>query len=115
MADHSVESLKKKLELRKLELEKDLLRLSRETGGAGQAADPSDAASASTLEEVTISLQNTEWDEYDRICKALKMIEDGTYGVCSDCNQAISQKRLQLYPNATRCLVCQEAAEEKTT
>jgi len=112
VSDRNVERIKEQLESRKLELEKDILRLSRETEGAGQAADPSDVASASTLEEVNISLQNTEWDEYDRICKALKMIEDGSYGICSDCEQTISPKRLQLYPNATRCLACQEAAEE---
>ena len=40
------------------------------------------------------------------------MIEDGTYGECVDCHNPISEKRLKSFPNATRCLVCQEAFEE---
>ncbi len=39
------------------------------------------------------------------------MIESGTYGVCAECGQPISEKRLSVYPNTTRCLPCQEAYE----
>ncbi len=41
------------------------------------------------------------------------MIVDGTYGICIDCCQPISEKRLKSYPNATRCLSCQEVVEER--
>jgi DnaK suppressor protein len=113
VVSNDLASIKKRLIKRKQELEADLARLSREQFADKQSPDPSDQASASTLEDVTISLQNTEHDEYRRILKALEMIDEGTYGVCSDCGQPISEKRLQLYPNATRCLACQEAAEER--
>ncbi len=108
-----VANIKKRLLERKAELEMDLTRLSREHNYEKNAADPTDQASASTLEELNISVQNNEHDEYMMILKALEMIDEGTYGMCTDCEQPISEKRLQLYPNATRCLACQEAFEEK--
>jgi DnaK suppressor protein len=108
-------SIKKRLIARKMEIEADLTRLSREHFAERAAADPTDQASVSTLEDLNISVQNNEHDEYLMIIKALEMIDEGTYGICSDCEQPISEKRLQLYPNATRCLSCQEAAEEKRT
>lgn len=107
-------NIKKKLLQRKDELEVELTRLSKERVIEEQAADPADQASASTMEELNISLQNNDREEYARIIKALAMIDAGTYGKCTDCEQPLSEKRLQLYPNATRCLACQEALEDKS-
>lgn len=105
--------IKGKLLARKQELEDELSRLSREKFSDEQIADPVDQASVSTMEDLSISLQNNERGEYDMILKALQMLELGTYGICSDCGSPISEKRLLLYPNATRCLACQEASEER--
>jgi DnaK suppressor protein len=105
--------LKKRLLARKQQLEEDLKRLSQEKVHDDQVPDPGDQASASTLEEIAISLHNNELDEYTMILKALAKLEEGTYGICTDCGQPISEKRLQLYPNATRCLACQELKEER--
>lgn len=113
MARQNLEALKQSLITRKEELEKDLQRLSRETVYNEQVPDPADQASASSMDDVMISLQNTERDEYDRIVKAIAMINAGVYGICVDCGQQISEKRLQMYPNATRCLACQELLEER--
>jgi len=46
------------------------------------------------------------------ILKALQMIEVGTYGICTVCGKSISEKRLLMFPNSTRCLACQENIEE---
>jgi DnaK suppressor protein len=113
VTQQNLEALKQKLMQRKEELEKDLQRLSRETVYNEQVPDPADQASASTMDDVLISLQNTERDEYERIVQALNMINAGTYGICTDCGQPISEKRLQMYPNATRCLACQESLEDR--
>lgn len=40
--------------------------------------------------------------------EALVRIEDGTYGVCDECGQAISTKRLEAVPWANYCISCQE-------
>lgn len=39
---------------------------------------------------------------------ALRRIEQGTYGVCSECEEPISVKRLDAVPWARSCVSCQE-------
>ena len=74
--------------------------------------DLGDQALSSTMELLSSSLQDSRVEEYGRVVRALQMIEKGTYGICVDCNEPISEKRLKSYPNATRCIACQEAYEE---
>jgi DnaK suppressor protein len=37
--------------------------------------------------------------------------EQGGYGVCEDCGEAISAERLSFLPEATRCVSCQSRQE----
>ncbi len=110
---NNLAQIKKKLLARKVELEDELSRLDAEriSGATDMVQDPVDQAILSGIEDLNISLQKNERDEYSMILKALEMIELGTYGICTDCNEPISEKRLQLYPNATRCISCQETFE----
>ena len=39
--------------------------------------------------------------------RALKKIENGSYGYCADCGEAIPLARLEKVPGATRCANCQ--------
>lgn len=109
---HNLEAIKKALMQRKQELEKELVRLSQEKFSDDQVQDPGDQALSSTMETLHSSFQDTEREEYKRIQQALEKIEDGTYGICVDCGQQISEKRLNSFPNAARCLSCQETFEE---
>lgn len=108
----TIESIKKKLHERKQELEEAMSLLYKEKVTDDQVQDTGDQALSSSLEEIKISLHNNELDEYNMIMKALEMIDAGTYGVCTECGNPISERRLALFPNATRCLACQEALEE---
>jgi DnaK suppressor protein len=47
---------------------------------------------------------------------AILRIEAGTFGICVNCEEQITSKRLAAIPWASSCIVCQEAAdrEEKT-
>jgi len=110
-----IEGIKKQLIEHKVELEEELSRLPQEKFSDDQVQDPGDQALASTMESLRSSLQETKLDEYNRIVKALAMIEEGTYGMCVDCQKPISEKRLKMYPDATRCITCQEAFEEGKT
>ncbi len=109
--DINIEEIKKQLLERKKELDRDLGELYKPTNFS-DVQDVGDQALSSSMETIKISLQDAELDEYNRIAKALEMIEEGTYGICVDCGQPISEKRLKLFPNATRCLKCQELLEE---
>jgi len=97
---------------RKLELEEQLAQIHEEQYPEPAGNDTGDQAISSIMENLRNSLQDTELDEYNRIVKALQMIEEGSYGICIDCSREISEKRLKSYPNAARCVVCQEAFEE---
>src|SRR5260370_8299216 len=39
--------------------------------------------------------------------QALVRIENGTYGICSNCGQPIPEKRLEAIPWATLCVTCE--------
>lgn len=104
----------KKLLERKAELESELAELSRLQEAPDQTQEPGDQAQSVSLETLKSSLQDTELAEYNRIKQALQMIDLGTYGICIDCEQPISEKRLKLFPNATRCIACQEQQEERS-
>lgn len=108
----NLQEIKTKLINRKKEIEHLLADLYKEKVTDGQVQDTGDQALSSNLEEIKISLQNHERDEYQMIIRALEMIESGHYGICIECGNPISEKRLALFPNATRCLKCQEALED---
>ena len=42
---------------------------------------------------------------------ALRRIHDGIFGICEECGEQISPKRLSAIPWASRCVVCQEALD----
>ena len=108
----NIEAIKKQLHNRKQQLEEAMALLYKEKVSDDQVQDTGDQALSSSLEEIKISLHNNELDEYQMVLKALDMIDAGTYGVCIECGNTISERRLMLFPNATRCLSCQEALEE---
>lgn len=65
------------------------------------------------------NLREVEWNQYSQLKDELSEIEDakqrvsgGTYGVCEDCNEEISAKRLSIVPTARRCIKCQEQIEK---
>ena len=46
-----------------------------------------------------------------KVEEAKQKIEDGTYGICEECDCDISQKRLLARPTAKFCINCQEEKE----
>jgi len=108
------EEIREELQKRKLELEEKLARMAKERVTDDQVQDPGDQALSSTLELLKTSFQDTELEEYNRLTKALEKIKDGTYGMCMDCGEPISERRLKSFPNASRCLICQEEFEDKS-
>lgn len=107
-----LEAIKKKLIGHKVYLEELISKGTKTEGNNNEQGDIGDQATAVILEELNRSMQHTGMDEYNMILKALERIDNGDYGICIECDTPISEKRLLMFPNATRCLVCQEAAEE---
>jgi len=42
---------------------------------------------------------------------ALSSIDKGRYGICERCDEPISPERLEVKPDATHCVACQEEVE----
>ena len=112
MKERDLVKIEERLMERKAVLEKELALLQESKKVDGDVQDTGDQVLSAELENVTLSFQDNEFQEYKMILKALERIKKGDYGLCTDCGQMISEKRLSSYPNATRCVVCQEAAEE---
>ncbi len=62
-----------------------------------------DAIQGSKLTRHRLQLRDIE--------EALRKIEEGTYGVCNDCEEDIPVGRLNVMPFALRCVDCQEKHE----
>ena len=73
--------------------------------------DIADKAANSYTKEFLFSLSNSERQLLLQVDDALSRIENGTYGVCASCEDALNLKRLQAVPWATLCLRCQEEEE----
>lgn len=97
---------------RKNDIVTQLTRLSHEKVSDGQVQDSGDEALMLSLEKLQNSLQQTEADELRLIETALTRIAKGEYGVCIDCGEPISERRLETFPYAARCIICQEAQEQ---
>jgi DnaK suppressor protein len=106
-----LEKIKIKLLRKREEMTQQLTSHTQGSAFEGQVKDSADEALSLSLEKLQDSLQQTDIDELRLIDQALERIEKGEYGLCVDCNQHISPQRLEHYPYAARCIVCQEAAE----
>lgn len=100
------------LEQKKRDIAWQLSRQSKEKVTDDQVQDSGDEALTLSLEKLQSSLQQTEMDELRLIEGALERINKGEYGICVDCGEVISERRLETFPYAARCIVCQEAFEQ---
>ena len=60
-----------------------------------------------------LAIRNVDRDSrlLRQVKAALRRIHDGIFGTCTDCESAISPKRLAAVPWAPRCIQCEEAAD----
>jgi len=58
------------------------------------------------------SLINSFVKDLKQYEKALKKIENGTYGKCDYCSEEIDKKRLEYFPSALYCSSCQRKIEK---
>ncbi len=63
--------------------------------------------------EKAFFLASREGKYLAHIEQALERIDNGTYGICPDCQKPIPRERLLAVPTATRCVPCKEKAEKR--
>ena len=76
------------------------------------AGDAFDAAFDSGRDEVASQLVEIEGRELDLLDRAIRKIEQGTYGQCEACAKRIPLGRLNALPYSVFCIACQRAMEE---
>ncbi|MCO5168603.1 MAG: TraR/DksA family transcriptional regulator [Planctomycetes bacterium] len=77
-------------------------------------ADMDDLGGDANDEETNYKILEIESAELDQIDYALERIDNGSYGVCEECEKPINPERLRALPFASLCITCkrsQEAAE----
>ena len=79
-------------------------------------ADEMDLASSEYLQSFVLRLRGREKTFLSKIDRALAKIENGSFGICENCEEDISVKRLEARPETTLCIRCKEDQEriEKT-
>lgn len=74
-------------------------------------ADFSDRVAFTEMDEVLEALDDEARSELTAIQAALRRLDEGTYGTCKDCGEAIPEGRLDALPATPLCTSCATAAE----
>ncbi|MDZ7747729.1 MAG: TraR/DksA family transcriptional regulator [Halofilum sp. (in: g-proteobacteria)] len=74
---------------------------------AGQVGDLEDQALADLLVDENLAEIHRHVRDLRAVDAALMRLQQGAYGECVDCGEAIDPGRLEAYPTALRCIECQ--------
>ncbi len=75
--------------------------------------DEGDLALINHNKELRYNLHESDFRRLTAIEDALKRIQREEYGVCTECEQDINEKRLVAVPWAMTCIACQEEVERE--
>ncbi len=75
--------------------------------------DEMDLASSEYLQSFQFRLRGRERTFLAKIEGAINKIKDGSFGVCDECGEPISAKRLEARPETTKCIKCKEEQERE--
>ncbi|MBF0531470.1 MAG: TraR/DksA family transcriptional regulator [Candidatus Omnitrophica bacterium] len=81
---------------------------------SGHVMHMADVATDMYDREFNLGLASSEREVLGKIDTALRRLEDGTYGLCTECKKAIASARLKAIPYVETCLKCQENIEKKS-
>jgi DnaK suppressor protein len=72
-----------------------------------------DTATETYDRELDYTLEENSEHLLGEIDAALKRIDEGTYGICTNCGEQIPAERLEARPWATLCIDCQRDRERR--
>jgi DnaK suppressor protein len=76
------------------------------------AKESADLSLRDVIEELALRLGERESQMVADIDQALMRLEEGSYGLCVRCGQAIDERRLEAVPTARHDAACQAAIEQ---
>lgn len=77
-----------------------------------EVSDRKDKAAQRSLSDLEGAQEQRDVDEMAQVESAVRRLESGTYGACTDCGEPISPGRLKVQPAAQRCAPCQTVYEQ---
>jgi len=72
-----------------------------------------DLATSDLSLNLNVEIRERERHLLSKIDTALAKIDDGSFGICDECGEAIGSGRLQARPVTTLCIKCKEEEEEQ--
>jgi len=107
--------LKRSLESRRSELMHDVQHKIRDVRSDGitdrDVLDTAESSEVDTQDDIEFALIQLKAETLNRIDAALRRIEEGSYGDCSECGAEIAEARLRALPFAVRCRDCEDVRE----
>lgn len=73
--------------------------------------DEIDEIQGSLIASISSQLSSRDAQKLSQIEVAFKKIQDNTFGTCDDCEEMISEKRLEVNPYCSTCINCAELRE----
>ena len=73
--------------------------------------DPADRATLESDRNFELRIRDRERKLIGKIKDAIERIDNKTFGICEDCEEEISQKRLKARPVTTLCVSCKTKQE----
>jgi DnaK suppressor protein len=88
-------------------------KLTRETGQKiDSAMDSADQSAQDVDQGIDYSLLEMKYEQYKDIADAFRKLQSDSYGLCEECGNEISVKRLEVSPFARYCIECKTRKEE---
>jgi DnaK suppressor protein len=90
----------------------DRLREDRMDNVVGAVPDPGDESVQSLIQDLDQADASRDLSELRTLDAARARMDEGSYGICSNCGQDIGFERLRANPAAERCIQCQTQFEK---
>jgi DnaK suppressor protein len=104
-----LDRFRKTLKARQAELSNG--RRNREAVAIETNADELDRIQQAQERDFAMGALDRESARWREITAALERIDNGTFGICLNCEEEIAAKRLAAVPWTALCIVCQEVVE----
>lgn len=113
----TLDELKASLLAKKAELEENLRRIAKpvdaKTGDYTTTFDEVGSDRDDNTTEVeeyadNLPVEITLEEKLQDVLEALRKMEDGTYGICENCQEEIAIERLKVNPSAKTCIACKK-------
>jgi DnaK suppressor protein len=101
-----------KLEMERQEIIEDLEHLKADLRSMAERTADENDTDAYEREKTWALVQRLE-RKLESIDHALRVAQNGSYGICESCGNRIDPARLEILPEATLCLDCQRQKERQ--